>query len=76
MPLINRALKKQAQVRLKESIQEVPAKDHKRAVTLYLDREKFALFQNIYGRRTSQAIDELIEAVISGDRTDNLRAAG
>lgn len=73
MTLVNKSLRKQAALAIKKPGSDHAAKDHKRAVTLYLDRANFEDFQKLYGRKTSQAVDELIEAVV-GEQREKLRA--
>jgi hypothetical protein len=49
-----------------ELAQEIAlAKDRKRHVTLYLDREVFAAFQKEFGRKTSQAVEEFMKAALA-----------
>jgi hypothetical protein len=60
---VSQSAKRRAVAAAKQRL-NAPASEDKRPVTLYLNRERFAAFQEIYGRKTSQTIDDMIAAVV------------
>lgn len=63
MNSLSQSAKRRAVAAARQRLNE-PAAEHKRPVTLYLNRERFAEFQKIHGRKTSQTIDDMIAAVL------------
>lgn len=62
--LDKKKLKKTVDAAAKITPLNAPAKDTKRAVTLYLNKKNFDELQRRYGRKASSVIDEMIDALL------------